>query len=128
MKTVGRIFYDYNQSKRPSEVDATGLSIYHPTKLYTCTIKQNRQASNNHQAPKAFFGFLARFFGPQRNGLDGVRGAPACPSHCQCETKPADWGAGWPRIVSPHCQCGIKKLEQRSKGVPSSRHSRCGLR
>ena len=28
-------------------------------------------------SPKAFFGFLARFFGPQRNGLDGVRGAPA---------------------------------------------------
>ena len=26
-----------NQSKRPSEVVAAGLSIHHPTKLYTCT-------------------------------------------------------------------------------------------
>ena len=49
-RTVGRIFNDYYQSKRPSEVDAPDISIYHPTKLYTSTIKQTYQASSNHQA------------------------------------------------------------------------------
>ena len=36
-KTVGRMCNYNNQSKRPSEVDAAGLSIYHPTKSYTRT-------------------------------------------------------------------------------------------
>ena len=39
-----------NQSKRPSEVDAADISIYHPTKLYTSTINQNHQANKDHQA------------------------------------------------------------------------------
>ena len=37
LRTVGRIFNDYYQSKRLSGVDAPDISIHHPTKLYTST-------------------------------------------------------------------------------------------
>ena len=75
-KTVGRKCNYIYQSKRPSEVDAPGLSIHHPTKIYTSTIKQNHQTNSDHQAPKAFFGFLARLrphtTGQPRNALKRI--------------------------------------------------------
>ena len=67
-KAVGHKCNYIYQSKRPSEVDAPVLPIHHPTKSYTSTIKQTHQANSNHQAPKAFFGSLARFFGPKEMG------------------------------------------------------------
>ena len=76
VKAVGTPEQRPQSKKRLSEVDIPGLSIYHPTKLYTSTIKQTHQAGKNHQAPKAFFGSLARLrphtTGQPRNALKRI--------------------------------------------------------